>query len=120
MKLSLLVLRTPRMEDLRRFYSTLGASFQSEKHGTGPEHFSAVLSDDLVLEIYPCVDGAAPDSTLRLGLSVSNIHESLKQLGQGGIPRQTQWGLRAVVRDPDGRAIELVQSRTCEGCLAKV
>ena len=58
MKLNLLVLRTPKLEDLRRFYSALGARFDSERHGNGPEHYAAMLGDDIVLELYPMVDGS--------------------------------------------------------------
>ena len=109
MKLNLLVLRTPKLEALRRFYSALGLRFRSERHGNGPEHYSATLTDDLVLELYPCLDGTVPDPGLRLGLSVEDIGETLRILEQPITPRQTQWGLRALVRDPDGRTVELVQ-----------
>jgi catechol 2,3-dioxygenase-like lactoylglutathione lyase family enzyme len=111
MKLNLLVLRTSKLEDLRRFYSALGARFARERHGNGPEHYAAILSDDFVLELYPVADGSTPDAGLRLGLSVDDIGETLRSLGQTATARQTQWGLRALVRDPDGRTVELVQSR---------
>ena len=118
MKLNLLVLRTPKLEDLRRFYSALGAQFESERHGNGPEHYAATLGDDLVLELYPALDGATPDAGLRLGLSVNDIGETLRSLGQTATPRQTQWGLRALVRDPDGRTVELLQrERTAAICV---
>jgi lactoylglutathione lyase len=119
-KLNLLVLQTSRMEAMRRFYSSLGAQFKSERHGNGPDHYAATLSDDLVLEIYPAPDGVTLDSGLRLGLSVNDIGETLRSLGQGSTPQPTQWGLRAVVRDPDGRAVELLQSRKAGGILAQV
>lgn len=109
MKLNLLVLRTPRLEDMRTFYSALGASFQREQHGDGPEHYAATLADDFVLELYPRVDGATPDPGLRLGIKVDNIREALGAIGQSVAPRQTQWGLRALVHDPDGRTVELVE-----------
>ncbi len=109
MKLNLLVLRTPKLEDLNRFYSALGARFEIERHGNGPEHYVTTLGDDLVLELYPALDGTPPDAGLRLGLTVENIEESLRALGETATPRQTQWGLRALVRDPDGRAVELLQ-----------
>jgi len=118
MKLNLLVLRTPKLEDLRRFYSALGARFQSERHGNGPEHYAATVGDDLVLELYPALDGSTPDAGLRLGLSVDDIGETLRALGQTATPRQTQWGLRALVRDPDGRTVELLQSRQPPGSCA--
>jgi lactoylglutathione lyase len=109
-KLSLLVLRTPRLEDLKRFYSALGLRFTSERHGNGPDHYSATLNDDLVLELYPCPDGVPADSGLRLGLRVSDLGETLRVLKQPATPRQTPWGLQALVRDPDGRTVELGQA----------
>ena len=115
MKLNLLVLWTPKLEDLRGFYSALGARFESERHGNGPEHYAATLSDNMVLELYPTLDGAPSDPRLRLGLSVEDIKETLRSLGQTATPRQTQWGLCALVRDPDGRTVELVQCRKAEG-----
>ena len=118
MKLNLLVLRTPRLEDMRTFYSALGARFESERHGNGPEHYAATLGDDFVLELYPALDGAMSDPGLRLGLSVDDIWETLRSVGQSGTPRQTQWGLRALVRDPDGRSVELLQSPTNANCVA--
>jgi lactoylglutathione lyase len=108
-KLNLLVLRTPRLDDLKRFYSALGALFESERHGNGPEHYAAILEDDLVLELYPTLNGVQPDPGQRLGLRVDDIGETLRLLGQAATPRQTQWGMRALVRDPDGRAVELLQ-----------
>jgi len=110
MKLTLLVLRTPRLEDMRKFYAALGACFQRERHGNGPEHYAAFLGNDLLLELYPCGEGSMPDPELRLGVMVDNIGETLRSIGQSISPRQTQWGLRAVVRDPDGRAVELLQT----------
>jgi len=98
------------MEELKSFYTSLGVEFQSEKHGKGPEHYAATLSNDLVLEIYPAADGTTPDTALRLGLSVPDLGDALRALGQSGAPRQTPWGLQAVVRDPDGRTVELLQS----------
>lgn len=112
MKLNLLVLRTPRLEDLRRFYSALGVHFERERHGDGPEHYAATFADGLVLELYPALDGSTPDAGLRLGLSVDDIGKTLRSLGETVIPRQTQWGLRALVRDPDGRTVEVVQFQT--------
>lgn len=111
MKLNLLVLRTTRLEEMRTFYSSLGARFESERHGSGPDHYAAKLGDDFVLELYPCVDGAMSDPGLRLGLSVDDISETLSSIAQSVTPRQTKWGLRALVRDPDGRTIELVESK---------
>jgi hypothetical protein len=92
MKLNLLVLRTPRLEDMRTFYSALVARFESERHGNGPEHYAATLGDDFVLELYPCVDGAIPDPELRLGVRVDDVDEALRLIGQSVAPWQTKWG----------------------------
>jgi lactoylglutathione lyase len=119
-KLTLLVLRTPKLEDLRRFYSALGARFESERHGNGPDHYAATLADDIILELYPSLDGSPPDAGLRLGLSVEDIEETLRSLGQTATPRQTKWGLRALVRDPDGRTVELLQCGTTEAAPMRV
>jgi len=112
MKLNLLVLRTPKLDDMRMFYSALGARFQSEQHGNGPQHYAATLSDGLVLELYPAPDEVSADSGLRLGLKVEDIADTLRSLGQNIMPRQTEWGLRALVHDPDGRTVELLQKQT--------
>jgi catechol 2,3-dioxygenase-like lactoylglutathione lyase family enzyme len=117
-KLHLLVLRTPKLEDLKRFYSALGVRFERERHGNGPEHYAATVGGDLVLEIYPAQDGAAPDPGLRLGFSVDNLEETLRALSQTVTPRLSPWGLRALVRDPDGRTVELLQCAETEGCHA--
>lgn len=109
MKVNLLVLRTSRMEEMRTFYSALGARFELEQHGKGPEHYAATLAGEFVLELYPCGDGVTPDAALRLGVTVDNIGEVIDLVGQSVAPRQTQWGVCALVRDPDGRAVELTQ-----------
>jgi catechol 2,3-dioxygenase-like lactoylglutathione lyase family enzyme len=111
MKLNLLVLRTAKLEDMRTFYSALGARFKKERHRDGPEHYAATLNDDFVLELYPAMDGAMPDAGLRLGLRVDDIGETLRSIGQSAALHQTQWGLCALVRDPDGRTVELVESQ---------
>lgn len=110
MKLNLLVLRTYRLEELRAFYSALGAKFEAEQHGSGPKHYAATLGAGLVLELYPCQEGASLDAGTRFGLAVADLRQALCRVGQPVTPKETPWGLQAVVRDPDGRTIELSQS----------
>lgn len=109
MKLNLLVLRTANLEELRNFYTGLGARFEKERHGSGPEHYAAALDDDFVLELYPCSGATMVDTELRLGIKVNDILETLKCIEQCAVPKETRWGLRALVRDPDGRTVELLQ-----------
>lgn len=110
--LSLLVLRTRRLDVARRFYETLGVDFHEEQHGAGPAHLAGRLGG-LLLELYPADDGSeAVDASTRLGFVVANLTGVLdslveRELSPSVEPRKTEWGLRAVVRDPDGRAVEL-------------
>jgi hypothetical protein len=63
--------------------------------------------------VYPWPDdGPAPDASVRLGFDVTDMDrvlECLRGLGTPVIaePRMTPRGPRAVVGDPDGRAVEL-------------
>jgi len=42
--LSLIVLRSPDIVRSAAFYSRLGLQFSLQRHGSGPEHFSAELA----------------------------------------------------------------------------
>jgi hypothetical protein len=85
-----------------------------EQHGQGPVHYAGRVGD-LVLEIYPLPENDSPaDTTTRLGFTVEKVIEAIAALQALGTPvvtepRATTWGLRAVVRDPDGRVVELYQ-----------
>ena len=111
---TLLVLKSRQLEKLLAFYSALGLEFVDEKHGNGPQHFSAKLKD-VILELYPIMDDAAPvDATTRLGFSVPDVAHVVGALKSLGIaitigPQQTQWGYHAVTHDPDGRTVEICQ-----------
>jgi lactoylglutathione lyase len=112
--LTLLVLKTCQVEPLRRFYQTLGVELAEERHGTGPVHFAG-RAGDVVIEVYPLPDDGSPvDSSTRLGFAVENLAEIVQALEGIGTKivtssRETAWGLQAVVRDPDGRSVELTQ-----------
>lgn len=112
--LKLLVLRTPEPDRLRRFYQVLGIGFAEERHGSGPLHLAGGIGD-AVLELYPLEgEGAIVDSTLRLGFGVTDLQGTISKLKADGVtvvsqPKLTAWGKRAVVRDPDGRTVELYE-----------
>jgi lactoylglutathione lyase len=112
--LRLLVLRTKQLDRLRDFYAPLGVTFVPERHGDGPLHYAGAL-EGAVLELYP-LDGDAEscDPLTRIGFAVRDLAATLRGLEAAGgevvwRPRETEWGLRAVIRDPDGRAVELYQ-----------
>jgi len=95
------------------FYERLGLVFKQHRHGAGPEHFSAEL-DRMVFEIYPpAKDGASTVGT-RIGFRVPSVDAAVAALSDfpGAVisaAKDSEWGRRAVVADPEGHKIELVQ-----------
>lgn len=108
----LLVLKTTQPQVLRSFYSHLGFVFQREQHRSGPVHYSAPLGEG-IFEIYPLPEDRPTDDTTRLGLAVCHVEDLCRSLANPNDlvipPRKTEWGVRAVVRDPDGRRVELYE-----------
>lgn len=118
-RISLIILRSARIQVLLEFYRALGLSFVEEQHGKGPIHYSCDI-DGTILEIYPGEEGVAPHrqqgGATMLGFTVSSLNVTLTELNKLGInlvspPKESTWGRRAVVADPDGRAIDLTESK---------
>ncbi|MBS0266620.1 MAG: glyoxalase/bleomycin resistance/extradiol dioxygenase family protein [Planctomycetes bacterium] len=111
-ELSLLVLKTRHLEALRKVYSTLGIALVEERHGKGPIHYAGQVGP-VVFEIYPLPEGdTVVDTTTRLGFVVSSLANVLKSLEKLGTPivtkpQASEREMRAIIRDPDGRSIEL-------------
>ena len=97
-RMTLLVLYTTRLEECRRFYAGLGPGFTAERHGQGPEHYAAVLTDGTVFELYPARAGRQTNA-LRLGLAVE-ASAAVPPLSTG----------RHQLTDPDGRTVEILAS----------
>lgn len=113
--LNLVVLRTLDPANSASFYALLGLQFSEHRHGNGPVHFAAELPG-CVFELYPLSSNAAPTSGTRIGFSVPSVDEALIALTEYPAavisPAQnSEWGRRAVVSDPDGHRVELVESR---------
>lgn len=112
--LNLVVLRSPDIARAAAFYTQLGLTFSKHRHGSGPEHFSAELTGG-VFELYPLLPDSAPTLATRTGFSVPSVDAVLAALS--GYPgtvltsaKDSEWGRRAVISDPDGHKIELLQS----------
>jgi predicted enzyme related to lactoylglutathione lyase len=113
--LGLLVLRSSDMDAALTFYRAIGLAFVEEQHGSGPVHYSCILGAT-VIEIYPGsaqepLDLGGSGATM-LGFNVASLDavlDALKQIGAPILttPKVSAWGRRAVVHDPDGRAVEL-------------
>lgn len=113
-RLNLLVIRSLEPSKAVAFYEAIGLHFQGEQHGKGPVHWAAE-NDGVVVEIYPAESAGEVDRTTRLGFNVEDALSVVAKLREQDVEvvsdlKQTQWGLRAVVKDPDGRSVELVQT----------
>ena len=110
--LSLLVLECNDIDAAKEFYELLGLSFVSERHGSGPLHYSVTLGS-MVLEIYPRKAGAM-SAPLRIGFRVTALDAAIERLRSAGArvtrePHDSAWGRRAVVSDPDSNRVELTE-----------
>ena|SRR5689334_1203279 len=106
--LNLLVLRCRDIDKSKSFYELFGMAFVEEQHGNGPIHFSST-DDSGMFELYPA-EGTAPDQT-GLGFvtgEIEGLHTLLRrnQFAPRDI-RDTELGRMFVVRDPDGRRVEV-------------
>lgn len=112
--LNLVVLRSTNLERARSFYECLGLQFIQHRHGSGPEHLSAELGG-CVFELYPQAgDGPSTHGT-RIGFRVPSLYAVIEALGDFPAcvispPQESPWGRRAVVVDPDGHRVELVEA----------
>ena len=109
--LNLIVIRVEDLTRSKKFYEILGINFSYEQHGKGEKHLSAVLSG-IVFEIYPRTNNV-DTSGVRLGFRVPSVDKVIEDLKEIGVvvlspAKDSEWGRRAVVLDPDGYKIELV------------
>ena len=108
-ELQLLVLRCRTLHDSVEFYGRLGLHFIEECHGSGPVHYSCSVGK-VLLELYPADDSSDVDSKTRLGFSVADPHLLFAEIGEELIVsavQQSEWGDRGILRDPDGRRVEI-------------
>ncbi len=115
--MNLMVMYCEDIEAARQFYGRVGIPFELEKHGNGPEHFAAKLGQT-VLELYPRRNGKSP-STVRIGFVVDDLTSVIETMRGAGDtiatePADSPWGRRAVVKDPNGNAVELIQKTDLE------
>lgn len=117
--INLIVIYADDIAVTERFYATLGLEFATERHGRGPEHRAAQLGA-VVFEIYPASEHSPATHSLRLGFKVANLEQQLDALLAAGgqivkLPERSALGLRAVVRDPEGRKVELTETCNASG-----
>ena len=113
-RLNLIVLRAADPARLLSFYTALGLVFERHRHGSGPEHH-ACESGGMVFEIYPATAASGAARGIRLGFAVEDVQRSVEVLLQEGAvlvspPKDSPWGLRAVLEDPEGHRLEITAS----------
>lgn len=114
MRINLIVIRTKHIEKLANFYQKLGILFQYHRHSKGPFHYAAELKGT-IFEIYPLLKHQEkPDTSLRLGFEVDHLDELITFLEKNKVeilnaPAHSEYGYFAIIKDLDGRKIELKQ-----------
>jgi lactoylglutathione lyase len=114
-RLNLLTLRVADLERAANFYRLLGLDFVKHAHGSGPEHYACEMPG-FVFELYLATAEQPVSASTRLGFAVSEIDPLMLKLAAAGTKilsaqRVSEWGKRAVVCDPDGHRVELLESR---------
>lgn len=117
--MNLVVIRAADLDRSEAFYSALGLTFTRHRHGDGPLHCAAEIFDGqsppLVFEIYPAKENVDRRDAVRLGFCVADIDAAMEALIAAGgkivsKAKDSEWGRRAVVADPDGHRVELTMS----------
>ena len=103
-RMNLIIIYTPNIFEVKRFYEIIGLEFKEEKHGTGPTHYSSTTNDGLVLEIYPRLQS----SNERFGFELYNLRAVVEMLSSYHI---TEFSNYVVVRDPDNRQVHLSERK---------
>lgn len=121
-ELASVILFAADVERTAAFYRAIGLPLTLERHGNGPVHHTCSLGPTHV-----AIFGAQADATATgepaphrspgaqfFGLTVRDLDRALAAAtGTGATveqePQDKPWGRRALVRDPDGRVVELFQ-----------
>ena len=112
-RLNLVVLRVADIDRSAAFYRLLGLEFTKHAHGSGPLHYASD-SSGFVFELYPASPEQPVSPSMRIGFAVADVDEAVSKLVAEASARvvtparDSEWGRRAVIADPDGYRIELV------------
>jgi|SRR5581483_10378841 len=111
LNLNLLVLRCADLEASKRFYELVGMRFSRHAHGAGPEHYAHEDARG-VFELYPAKPGE--QDRIGLGFTINEFTAARDRFAEAsfapGPVVQNEWGTSFLVRDPDGRRVEIKQS----------
>ena len=108
--LNLIVLRCADIDRTRSFYESFDLRFERHRHGSGPEHYGTVDDREAVVELYPASE-RNPADRCGVGFGVPDLDRTAAALRSRGFDpgptAQNPWGETFVVRDPDGRRVEV-------------
>lgn len=112
-RLNLVVLRVADIERSAAFYRLLGLQFTKHAHGTGPQHYASE-TENFVFELYPSTPENPVSSSARIGFVIDDVDAAANSLSSVpgakliAAPKNSHWGRRAVVADPDQHHVELL------------
>ena len=104
-RLNLIVLRVADIDRAADFYRLLGLTFSKHAHGSGPTHYAYETAGFVFEPVSP---------STRIGFAVSDVDDAATKLSAAAgaklvsAAKDSEWGRRAVVADPDGHRVELV------------
>jgi lactoylglutathione lyase len=113
MQFTLVVIRTPNMPHLVSFYEKLGLQFDYHKHEQGIFHYSTMINET-VFEIYPLLKNQKEaDISTRFGFKIDDFEEKIALLSDFIVskPMGTEFGECAILKDPDGRKVEVYKNK---------
>ena len=105
-------LRSKFPKELKTQYELLGFEFHYHQHGNSPFHYTTEI-DKVVFEIYPFSQSVEEaDRSLRIGFVIDSLPTKMESIRNSSwiISRElceTEWGMQAILRDLEGRKVEL-------------
>lgn len=115
-RLGLLVVHASDLETSASFYRSLGLGFERHAHPPCGDHLASI-GDDCVFEIYRLREGQSAIAPMAFGFHVSSVDQAVNDVrATGGTvkrePHSTEWGRSAIVTDPDGHIVLLMEKPT--------
>lgn len=123
LKVSLVVLYASDLEACFGFYEKFGLVFAKEKHGAGPEHYSARVQN-IVFELYPGPPEGANSSRTMIGFQVPDPERLIQDLIAAAYcdeSRLAAWRSQGfvIVKDPGGNRIMIEKETLSPGSIRR-
>jgi predicted enzyme related to lactoylglutathione lyase len=114
-KLRSIVIATSKLKEVISFYELLGLSFQKKVVTLGTEFYWTIADDLEIAFIEKSNIAMVPQPHYMLSFRVADVDKFFLNLtGQGFIgvldPTVFNEGRKAILLDPDGRSVELIQT----------